>query len=120
MVDLSVLSRVSSEEGYLARNVLIVPSSIRWFCVCWKGRRERYVLVVRLRYIIIIIIIFSSLRPSVSALFLSTGVLVWFNGCIYPVRISPFNIIIIMTACVLRHMQCELAGMVDYGEATCT
>ena len=34
MVDLSVLSRVSTEEGYLARNVLIVPSSIRWFFVC--------------------------------------------------------------------------------------
>ena len=33
---------------------------------------------------------FSSLRPSVSAFFLLTGVLVWFNGFIYPVRISPF------------------------------
>ena len=34
MVDFSVLSRVSTGEGYLARNVLIVSSSIRWFCVC--------------------------------------------------------------------------------------
>ena len=60
MVDLSVLSRVSTEEGYLARNVLIVSSSmIRWFCVRWKGRRERCVLVVRLGYIIIIIIIIT-------------------------------------------------------------
>ena len=43
--------------------------------------------------------IFTSLRPSVSAFFVSTGVLVWFNGCIYPVRIGPFlNYILVKSA----------------------
>ena len=48
MVDLSVLSHVSTEEGYLARNVLIVSSSIRWFCVCVgkEGESVVYLLYV--------------------------------------------------------------------------